>query len=252
MRSLRIHCIPQRSALSFIWLAMCAISVLSLTPHCYSNDCIVSPNAEENSIFCQGLLEAPRRAACEKRDPGDRCYPGLTCNALGGCTCGNGRIDAGEQCDESAGSKGCTSDCRIRCTNDSSCTRLGHSTCQRPPSCDPSSARCQIGALIPALTPCNEGRGTCNDQGLCLDATDNDQDGFCEAGVDNNEDGFCREDDERRLDVFDCDDDDGSVNPGAEELCDDDLDNNCNQLTDGEDAACNPSSAETDDGDAVT
>jgi len=34
---------------------------------------------------------------------------------------------------------------------------------------------------------------------------------------------------------FDCDDTDASINAGAEEICDDGLDNNCDGLTDGED-----------------
>ncbi len=36
----------------------------------------------------------------------------------------------------------------------------------------------------------------------------------------------------------DCDDDDPDVNPGADEICDDGIDNDCDGLTDGEDEDC--------------
>jgi hypothetical protein len=38
----------------------------------------------------------------------------------------------------------------------------------------------------------------------------------------------------------DCDDEDADVNPDAEEVCDDTIDNNCNGLADDEDPACAP------------
>jgi len=41
-------------------------------------------------------------------------------------------------------------------------------------------------------------------------------------------------------DTEDCDDSDATINPGADEVCDDEVDNDCDELTDDEDDDCNP------------
>lgn len=63
---------------------------------------------------------------------------------------------------------------------------------------------------------------------------DIDDDGIgdaCDACTDVDGDGYCLEDD-------DCDDSDPAVNPGATEVCDDLVDNDCNGDVDEADAAC--------------
>jgi MYXO-CTERM domain-containing protein len=64
---------------------------------------------------------------------------------------------------------------------------------------------------------------------------DRDGDGYCSSGRDINGDGDC-------LDRFedsgatDCDDGEPDINPGADEVCDDRIDNNCDGRTDAQDA----------------
>ncbi|MDO8519606.1 MAG: MopE-related protein, partial [Deltaproteobacteria bacterium] len=62
---------------------------------------------------------------------------------------------------------------------------------------------------------------------------DDDHDGFCE---DENGDGFC--DDGSIGDPRDCDDTNRAVNPDAEEICGNGIDDNCNGDPDYGDPAC--------------
>ncbi|MEM9067634.1 MAG: MopE-related protein [Myxococcota bacterium] len=71
----------------------------------------------------------------------------------------------------------------------------------------------------------------------CADRGDDDGDGFCETGEDLNRDGDCLDPGEDSG-PGDCNDGDVSINPDATEVCDDDTDNDCNGLVDGEDAVC--------------
>ncbi len=59
---------------------------------------------------------------------------------------------------------------------------------------------------------------------VCLVCTDSDSDGFAAEG------GACGQ--------VDCDDSNPSVNPGAAEVCDNGIDDDCNGLADAEDLAC--------------
>jgi len=86
---------------------------------------------------------------------------------------------------------------------------------------------------------------------LCYDSVDNDCNGLedsnrdpalsepCYSGwIDGDNDGF---------DItFDCNDNNASVNPGAVEICDDTIDNDCNRLADTQDPACSSGPVDAD------
>jgi hypothetical protein len=71
----------------------------------------------------------------------------------------------------------------------------------------------------------------------CRGAVDGDGDGYCTIGQDRNDDGDCADLGET-VGEGDCDDDDPDVHPGAEEVCNDGVDNNCDGAMDARDNAC--------------
>lgn len=70
----------------------------------------------------------------------------------------------------------------------------------------------------------------------CAVYIDNDQDGFCEYGRDSNFNHTCLDSGEQTS-ASDCDDTTKAVFPGRREICDDNLDNDCNGKVDSLDSA---------------
>ena len=71
----------------------------------------------------------------------------------------------------------------------------------------------------------------------CFHLLDRDGDGICGLGIDDNGDGDCLDEAEDRFGE-DCDDTRDDVFPGASELCDDGIDNDCDGDIDAFDPAC--------------
>ncbi|MCP5463423.1 MAG: putative metal-binding motif-containing protein [Deltaproteobacteria bacterium] len=85
---------------------------------------------------------------------------------------------------------------------------------------------------------------------ICDDGVDNDCDGLVDEGCGGSGNGSDDDGDGYNEQQGDCDDTDASINPGAEEVCDDNTDNDC----DGDiDEGCDDSGNDTDDdGDGYT
>jgi len=92
---------------------------------------------------------------------------------------------------------------------------------------------------------CN-GLADAEDGDLCTGTIDGDGDGWCPAGMDMNDDGDCLDEGED-VEGGDCNDDDPAVSPDAPEICDDEIDNDCDALTDGADASCDPDRFDADE-----
>ncbi len=100
------------------------------------------------------------------------------------------------------------------------------------------------GAVNPAAEEvCEDGLdndcdGMVDNAALCGGLLDLDGDGFCEMGIDQNDDGDCLDEDEGTEDLQDCDEENPDINPGAEELCFDEIDNDCDEDQDTDDSDC--------------
>ena len=100
-------------------------------------------------------------------DPGTTCGgDSLTCSPALLCTCGNGQIDPGEQCD---GGPDCDeATCELICETDDQCTNV--IACHAASTCDPSTKRCVPGGQAEEGTSCGFA-GTCDALGNCLDCS---------------------------------------------------------------------------------
>jgi len=112
---------------------------------------------------------------------------------------------------------------------------------------DSSCAGCTTDADCDDSNPCTDdscdAANTCqnvNNTAACDDGDDCTMNDVCSEGtcagepLDADNDGF----QPPQCGGSDCDDDNAAVNPDADEICDDGIDNDCNGDTDGDDAAC--------------
>lgn len=99
--------------------------------------------------------------------PGASCDRGLTCNVVGGCLCGNGNVDPGEECD--------TTDPQLVTSCTPSCTI----PCNAGDFCVPAAGR-------RGIVDCGTGHRVCQDKGAsvetCGDGLDNDGNGLVDDG----------------------------------------------------------------------
>jgi len=167
---------------------------------------------------------------------GDGVHDDMDPDCVASSTCGDGILDPGEDCDDGNNDDGdcCAADCSYEpvdspCDNGLFCTV--NDACDGTGTCLDGTARdCDDGEICTDDT-CNETERRCDNtfnpgndpscQPLC---TDVDRDGY------SPEIAGCG--------PVDCNDDDAAINPDAAEICDDNVDNDCNGLIDSADPSC--------------
>ena len=176
----------------------------------------------------------------------------LYCNGVEACISGECRPGTPIDCDDG---KGCTRDECVEATQD--CTHTPDtSVCDdgidcTDETCDPvtdecistiNNALCDDGVVCNGRDICDLDAGgcvvleeTCDDGNPCtIDSCDDGEDVCVNELIDGDGDTYPPE----SCGGPDCEDDDPDINPGAEEICDDEIDNNCNDRTDADDYAC--------------
>jgi len=116
-------------------------------------DASVEPPTDEPSF--------PEPNPCEDRQSGEVCDGEIRCSDAGECTCGDGTVDPGEECDDD--SPGCDDTCHFVCSDEVPCP--GETECREASVCSDSNV-CQPGAPKTEGTPCTD--GFCDDMGNCL------------------------------------------------------------------------------------
>lgn len=168
-----------------------------------TGDCSYVPDDSlcSDGVFCNGE---------EICDPNEGCLTGVPpdCSADDAIAC------TIEECDEN-------SDSCVHTPDDSLCD--DEIFCNGREVCDIASGGCMV---IPE---------TCNDRNPCtIDSCNTEMDACVNILIDEDSDtyppGSCG--------GPDCDDSNPEVHPAAPEICDDGIDNNCNERTDNEDYAC--------------
>jgi len=104
----------------------------------------------------------PQPDPCEGRPSGEVCDDDRRCSDVGACTCGDGVLDRGEECDD--GSSGCDETCHYVCSDSVPCPEAP--ACRGPSACHPTDHVCEPGEPLPPGEPCPG--GFCDDMGNCL------------------------------------------------------------------------------------
>jgi len=157
-------------------------------------------------------------------------------DCAGSSTCGDGNLDPGEDCDDGNNDDGdcCAADCTFEpidspCDNGLFCTI--DDVCDGAGTCTDGSAR------------------DCDDGDICTDDSCKETEQRCDNAFNPGNDPSCQpmctdvdgdtySPEPAGCGPVDCDDDDAAINPGATELCDDNVDNDCDGLIDSADPAC--------------
>jgi cysteine-rich repeat protein len=158
--------------------------------------------------LCKAGTAPAAGAACTVEGGAGVCAAG-TCVKAG---CGNGTVEAGEQCDDmnADDADGCTRTCKFTCSADADCS--DGNMCTGVETCNTTNHRCNAGTAV----TCMAATGSCAAAGTCLPRT-----GACRYADGDGDGRACN---------MDCNDADPAVFPGGFE-CRDGKDNDCNAAT---------------------
>ena len=113
-----------------------------------------------------GVVQAALGETCDDGNTtsGDGCDS--LCHTEAASSCGNGVVDAGEDCDGGSGGSAC---CAADCTFQPPTTvcRASSGSCDAAESCSGTSASCPADAFQPASTVCRTSSGTCDPAESC-------------------------------------------------------------------------------------
>lgn len=190
-----------------------------------TRSCAESADCDDGDV-CNGTETCSATSTCAQGTPpanGTACVDGGLCQD-GTCVpagCGNGAIDAGEECDPGISTDGsCQSDCTWTCETDEDCALLDTDVCDGVDTCDVATHLCVPSTAL----DCPDDGNACTIEscdatlGCVVDATTNDADG----------DGYYAE----SCGGDDCDDTVATINPGVGDACGDSIDNDCNGVVD--------------------
>lgn len=159
------------------WGRLARLAPLVLALSACTDEC--PPGANPGSLFCHAVEVDAGEALdgaidpCPELSPGVPCGAALTCSSILRCSCGDGVVDEGEECDEAsdnAAGAGCEPSCVRSCDEDRGCPESSN-PCRDRGVCDLDTFTCRVGAPIPAGTPCDEGR-VCDGEGSCVGCGD--------------------------------------------------------------------------------
>ena len=96
----------------------------------------------------------PEPNPCDDLPAGGVCEGDTRCSDVGKCTCGDGILDPGEECDND--SAGCDDTCHFVCSDAVPCP--GPTECRESSVCNLASNACEPGEPLPEGTPCPGGQ----------------------------------------------------------------------------------------------